>query len=180
MPLDSGFTAVVDMTNVKDSSGINPVHQEAGDYRGVIKDVSNGKAKNTDNVTITYLVADADRPSATYPYICTITEKSLWKLRNILVAAGVTLPKKKFKLTGAILQKIVGAEIGMSLDDNEYEGKMRSSITGVFPAADLPEDEEIEETPVKKKAPTKKKATEEDDSDDDDDDDLDELDIDDL
>lgn len=185
MPLDSGFSAVVDMTNVKDSSGINPVHQDAGDYRGIIKDVSNGQATGgQQNKYVMYLVADAERPSATYPYRCTLTEKSLWKLRNILVAAGVNIPKKKFKLTAAILEKIVGKEIGMSLEDDEYEGKLRSVIVGVFPADDLPDEEEA--PPAKKKpADTNKKAKPADDDDeteddDDEDEDLDELDIDDL
>jgi hypothetical protein len=181
MPLDAGYTTVVDMTNVKDSSGINPVHQEPGDYKGIIKDVSNGKATSGQmNEFIMFLVADADRPSATYPYRCTLTEKSLWKLRNILVAAGKNLPKKKFKLTAAVLNSIVGSEIGMSLEDNEYEGKVNSQIVGVFPASDLPDEEE--EPPAKKKANAKKKPKEEeeDDTDDDDDEDLDELDIDDL
>lgn len=174
------------MSNVKDSSGINPVHQEPGDYRGVIKDVSNGKATSGQmNEFILFLVADADRPSATYPYRCTLTEKSLWKLRNILVAAGKNIPKKKFKLTASVLNSIVGSEIGMSLEDNEYEGKVNSQIVGVFPASDLPDDEE--EPPAKKKANAKKKAKDDDEDepdnstdDDDDDEDLDELDIDDL
>lgn len=178
MPLDSSVNYIVDMTNVKDSSGVNPTHQPAGDYRGVIKDLQDGLSKNN-NKKLDVLIADVDRPSATYRYTCTFSEASLFKLRNLLVAAGMNAPKKKVKLTAAVLNKLIGREVGMSLDDDEYEGKMRSTIVGVFPADDLPEDEPVEKAQKAAKK-TQTKAAEEDDTEDDEDEDLDELDIDDL
>lgn len=177
MPVSSEFTHVADFTNVKDRSGVNPTHQPAGDYRGVIKDASEGKSKQNNTPMVTYIIADADRPSATYRYNCTLTDKSLWKLRNLLVAAGLAVGQKKIKLTAATLNKVIGREIGMSLDDHEYEGKMSSEITNVFPADDLPDDEP--EAPPAKKASTKKAAAVDED-DEDEDEDLDELDIDEL
>lgn len=199
MPLESNVNFVVDFTNVKESSGFNPIHQPAGDYRGVVKDVIAGKS-GQGNETVTFAIGDADRPSAVYRYVCTFTEKSLWKLRNLLVACGKNAPKKKLKLTAATLNALIGKEIGMSLDDNEYEGKMSSQIMGVFPASDLPEDdgdtatdedvedddaEEADEEQAPKKtkakpAATKKKAAPAPAAEDEDDEDLDELDIDDL
>lgn len=184
MPLDSTVSYIVDMTNVKESSGVNPKHQEPGDYLGKVKDLVDGKSKN-DNRKLDVLIQSVDMPSATYRYTCTFSEASLWKLRQLLVAAGLAAPKKKFKLTAATLNKLIGKEIGMSLDDDEYEGKMRSTIVQVFPADDLPEEEE---EPAPKKTTSKKKAAEPDDdedvsdesSTDDEDEDLDELDIDDL
>lgn len=178
MPLNSGDSFVIDFTGVKDRSGFNPVHQPAGDYKGLIKDVNKDTAKSSGNEVIVYTIADADRPSATYRYTCTLTDKSLWKLRNLLVAAGMTVPPKKVKLTGTTLSKIVGKEIGISLDDHEYEGKMSSEITNVFPADDLPEDEPA---PAPKAAAKKGKAAPAaEEADEDEDEDLDELDIDDL
>lgn len=147
MPLDSSWSQVTDFTNVKDSSGFNPTHQPAGDYRGVVKDVTAGKS-NQGNDTVTFAIADANRPSAVYRYVCTFTDKSLWKLRNLVIAAGMSVPKKRIKLTAATLNKLIGKEIGMSLDDNEYEGKMSSQIMGVFPASDLPDDDGDTSTPV--------------------------------
>lgn len=173
---------IVDFTNVRESSGFNPKHQPAGDYEGTIKTVEYGESNANKTPMLTYAIASVDTPSAVYRYNCTLTEKSLWKLRNLLVAAGVNVPKKKLNIS-AVAEKILGKNIGMSLDDDEYEGKMRSQIVGVFPASDLPD----EETPK-----AKKKAQDEDDaedvedttpaesSDDDEEEDLDELDIDDL
>lgn len=178
MPLKTDVAYIVDMTNVKDSSGINPKHQPAGDYRGVIKDLVDGVSKN-DNKKLDVIIADADMPSATYRYTCTFTEASLFKLRNLLVAAGMSAPKKKIKLTAAVLNKLIGREVGMSLDDDEYEGKMRSTITGVFPADDLPEDEPAPRA-TKKTSTKKAEPAPADDEDDDEEEDLDELDIDDL
>lgn len=179
---------VVDFTNVKDSSGYNPTHQQAGDYHGKIIKCEVGKSSANQTPMVTYAVQDVDRPSAVYRYNCTITEKSLWKWRNILVAAGVAVPKKKVKIDP---DKIVGKDIGISLDDDEYEGKMRSQIVSVFSADDLSNDsgdtdldgDEEDAPPAKpakkasaKAAPAKAAKVEEEDEEED----LDELDIDDL
>lgn len=177
MPLDANVNYIVDMTNVKDSSGVNPVHQPAGDYRGIIKDLVAGESK-AGNKKLDVHIGDADRPSATYRYTCTFTEASLFKLRNLLIAAGMSAPKKKVKLTAAVLNKLIGREVGMSLDDDEYEGKMRSTIVGVFPADDLPDDEPAPAS--SKKANTKKADPAPADDEDEEEEDLDELDIDDL
>ncbi len=177
MPIESGKSVVLDFTNVREQSGYNPKHQEPGDYRAIVKDAEWGESK-AGNQQVIYAIADADQPSAVYRYNCVFTENSLWKLRNLFVAAGVNIPKKKIKLTSETLNKVIGKEVGMSLDDDEYEGKVRSKIVGVFPASDLAEDEP-EEKPAKK--PAKKAKPEPETSDDDDaEEDLDELDIDDL
>lgn len=180
---------IVDFTNVKESSGFNPKHQPAGDYKGIIKGVEYGESQANKTPMLTYQIADADTPSAVYRYNCTLTEKSLWKLRNLLVATGVNVPKKKINVA-SVAEKIVGKEIGMSLDDDEYEGKMRSQIVGVFPASDLPDEEEAPK-PKKGKAKPKPEEADDDDEtdtvdspdssdDDDEEEDLDELDIDEL
>lgn len=174
-------TIILDFTNVKDRGGVNPKHQPPGDYRGKVISAEI-TSSNNNNKMVVFVVQSVDMPSATYAYRC-IVEKAeqLWKIRNMFVAAGMNVPKKKIKVDPA---KIVGKEIGMSLDDHEYEGKMSSEITDVFPASDLPEDE-VDEPPVKKAAAkstksSSKAAEPEDDDDEDEDEELDELDIDDL
>ncbi len=181
---------VVDFTNVKEQSGFNPKHQPEGDYRGLVKGVEYEESKQNKTPMLTYAIADADMPSAVYRYNATLTEKSLWKLRNLLVAAGVNVPKKKLNVA-SVAEKILGKEIGMSLADDEYEGKVRSQIVGVFPASDLPDEEEAPAAKKKAKKPAAPAPADDDDdtdtvespaddTDDDDEEDLDELDIDDL
>jgi hypothetical protein len=110
-------------------------------------------------------------------------------LRNLLQAAGVTVPKKKLKIDPA---RVMGKIVGIELTDDEYEGRMKSIITNVFDPDEIDDadtsaededyedddEEEEEEKLKKKKAPAKKKKPV--DEDEVDDEDLDELDLDEV
>lgn len=196
-----GTAIVMDFTDVKEQSGFNPVRQDPGDYRGKIKGLTRGKAKETNNPTLTFAVQDTKRPSAVYRYQVVLIPSSMWKMRNLIVACGLVNPTgKKLKFDP---DKLVGREIGMSLDDDEYNGNVRSQIINVFPATELEEteisaeddvdddDEDVEDEPApkqtrngkaatKKAAPKKADPVEAEDDEDEDDEDLDELNIDDL
>lgn len=138
---------VVDFTNTSDGSGYSQTRVRPGDYAGKVKSVEYGESKDNKTPMLTYALALANRPSATYRYNCPLTEKSLWKLRNLLVACGVNVPKKKLNVAG-VAEKIIGKDIGMSLDDDEYNGKLRSQVTGVFSADELPQDADDDEETV--------------------------------
>lgn len=128
---------VLDFTNVKDSSGINPKHRPAGDYRVKITKVTEGDSSKG-NPQWVFVMTPADMQSAAYPYYCGLTAEQMWKIRNLLIAAGIDVPKKKVNVDP---NKLVGREIGVTLDDDEYEGKLKSVITAVFPAEDLDDDD---------------------------------------
>lgn len=148
----------LDFTNVKDGGQFNPVHKQPGDYLMEVYAVTEGQSKN-DNLTWTFHCRLTDQPRATYPYRCALTENSLWKVRNLFVACGIAVPKKKINVDP---NKLVGKKFGAALEDDEYEGNIRSAIAAVFPADDVQppkktkraqeeddeivdEDEEIEE-----------------------------------
>lgn len=124
---------ILDFTNVKDQSGVNPKHMPAGDYRVKVAKVTAGDSKKGTPQWM-FLMVPTNMQSASYPYYCQLTPEALWKIRNLLIAAGIDVPKKKVNVDP---NKIVGREIGVTLDDDEYEGKMKSVITAVFPASDL-------------------------------------------
>lgn len=131
----------VDFTNVKDGGTFNTKRIEAGDYLAKIAKVEDAPVKNGENkgrAQYLFTLKLVDLPSSTFPYYCQLTENQLWKLRNILVAAGKSVPKRKQKIDPNI---IVGKAIGVSIEDDEYEGKERSTVAGVFPAADLPDSD---------------------------------------
>jgi hypothetical protein len=161
-----GATArTVDLTNVKDQSGINKNRIPAGDYAAIIKRVEDAEAKDK-TPQYFFFIQIKDRPSSVLPYYCKLQENQLWKLRNIFIAAGKTVPKKKMKVDP---NTIVGKLIGVTVDDTEYDGKEQSEITGVFPASELDssvnvasdsEDEDDDE-------PTITSAADDDDDDDD-------------
>jgi hypothetical protein len=145
-----------DFTNVKESSGFNPKQMPEGDYTATIVKADLGKS-NAGNKQVILGFQLNDSRTAVYPYYCGLDANVLWKLRTVLIAAGIPVPKKKVSID---TDKLIGKEVGISLEDDEYEGKMKSVIMGVFPADDvdsegLPtdddsdvEDDEIEEDEV--------------------------------
>lgn len=181
----------LDFTNVRESSGINPVRMEAGDYLATVKGINERESKSSGNPMWEFVIGLNDRPSAVYAYYCVLSAEQLWKVRNLLIAAGINVPKKKVKVDPT---RVVGKTIAITLEDDEYEGKEKSTIAAVFSASELapqPEpvddvedddeievevEEEVEEKPKRK--PRAKKAPEPEPVDEDEDIDLDDLDLD--
>lgn len=168
----------VDFTNVKEGGNFSKKHMPVGDYLARITKVEDAKPKDKDDHSDMWLftVQLEKTKSATYPYYCKLVENQLWKIRNLCVAAGINVPKKRINVDP---NKLVGKLIGVSLDDAEYEGKVQSEIGAVLSPSDIegssnvnidaddddedlvePDDEdeadEEEEAPAPKKA--KKKA----------------------
>lgn len=153
----------MDFTNVKDGGNFNKKRQPAGDYRAKIIKVEDTTKKDDEKVKMWLFHITVK--SGTYPYYCTYTaENQLWKIRNLFIAAGINVPKKKMAIDP---NKVVGREIGVTLEDDEYDGKAQSSIASTFPTseleADAPDDaddeaEEVEEPKAKKKKAKGKKA----------------------
>ena len=184
----------LDFSDVKDGSIFSTTHLEEGDYLAKIIQVEDRPAKDDEEMWV-FAIQLQDRKSAVYPFYCKLVENQLWKLRNLLIAAGKSVPKKRVAVDP---NSIVGKTIGVTLEDDEYEGRLKSSIAAVFPASELAddadpdedtaeeleldedEDEDEEEAPKKKKAkaaaPAKKSKKAKKKADDDDD----ELDLDDL
>lgn len=161
---------VLDFTNVKESSGINPKHRPAGDYRMKISKVTEqGTKKDPSVMQWVFVFTPTDMQSAAYPYYCQLEQNTLWKVRNLLIACGITVPKKKLNVDP---NKLVGKEVGVTLDDDEYEGKLKSVITAVFPASDLDDSD----TPADDAGDDDAEAEAEDVSEDD----MEELDVEDL
>lgn len=167
----------LDFTNVKESSGINPKHKEEGEYLAKITEVRDDPAKDGEAMW-TWIIKPSDDASAAYPYYVKLVDNQLWKLRNLFIAAGIPLPKKAVKIDP---NRVVGHVIGIVLEDDEYEGKMKSVISACLPKEELSdyagpeadddeEDDEEEEAPVSRRtaARRKAKAVEEEEEDEDD------------
>lgn len=128
----------VDFTNVKESSGINPKRMPAGDYKSTITSVER-KTSKSDNEMLEFVFQLDDHRSATYPYYVVLNEKNLWKLRNILLAVGAKVPKGAANID---VSRLVGKGVGVSLEDDEYEGREKSVVDAVF------DPSEIDDQPV--------------------------------
>lgn len=162
----------IDFTNVKDQGDFNPKHKPAGDYRMKIVKVEDSTSKAGNEQWVFTLVTATDQRS-TYPYYVPQDADKAWKIRNLLVAAGFTVPKKRVSVDP---NKLVGKEIGASLDDDEYNDRMKSIITQVFPADDLSEDA----PEISARSSTKKRTKKAVDDEFPDDEDVDEIDLEEL
>lgn len=128
----------IDFTNVKESSGVSKPRMPEGDYKAKIISVTDKPAK--DGVDMwEFHIQLVDRASAVYPYFTKLQENQLWKLRNLLIAAGKQVPKKRINVDP---NNLVGSVIGITLIDAEYEGREQSEIDGVLPVDELGETEE--------------------------------------
>jgi len=113
-----------------------------------------------------------------------LTDKAMWKVRNLLEACGVKVPDKSFNFDFA---KLVGKSLAITIEDEEYDNKTRSRITDTFTEAEFSSnvmDEDEEELDVDEDEEDEEEEDEdeeeEDDEEDEEDDDLDEVDLDDV
>lgn len=167
----------MDFTNVKEGSNFRPRHKPEGDYPATVVDVIDGVSGAGNEQWIFTIKLDGDERS-TYGVYAGVDEKNAWKIRKMFIAAGMTVPKK---LVMVDPNKLVGKRIGVSLEDDEYEGRMRSKVQDYLPIDDLQpnadevddeDDEDLYETaPPKKRAAKKAAPVVEDDDEDEDDDD---------
>lgn len=134
----------VDFSDVKERSGFNPKHQEAGDYLLKITKAEIGKSKGGDpQITISF--QDVNLRSAVYPYYCPLSTNMLWKIRNVFIAAGQKVPKGKGRID---LDKILNKEVGATLGDDEYNNTLKSVIENLFHKDELePVDAEEDDAP---------------------------------
>lgn len=141
----SATVRTVDMSGVKDGGNFNRSRIPAGDYLAKVVKVEDAKAKD-ETAQYLFTVQIQKRPSSKLPYYCKLQENQLWKLRNLLIAAGKTVPKSKVKVDP---NQVVGKLIGVTIEDDDYDGKEQSSISGVFPAAELADsgddDDQVED-----------------------------------
>lgn len=181
MPVGKSFK--IDFTNVSEGSQFNSLLLEPGQYAARITDVNEATSK-AGNKQVVFTIK-VDGHSGTYPYYCAVEvgdgdRDQFWKIRGMFQHTGTEVPKA---IRSVNPDKLIGRKIGVELADDEYNGKVKSSIVNVFPVADVGKDteleqdddydeDEVEEAPVRKKrAPAKRApAPVEDDEDEDEDD----------
>lgn len=132
----------VDTTEVKDSSGFNPIRLAEGNYRAKISDVADHKSKAGAEMWVYTISVPGTR--AVYAYYVQLEGKTVWKLDRLFASAGKPLPRKRNTVDP---NSIVGREIGIELEDSEYNGKEQSQITAVFAASQVSNQPEVT-TPV--------------------------------
>jgi hypothetical protein len=127
---------------VKDGGKFTKTRQVEGDYKGRITLVEDAKSKRDDAPMWLFTI---EVRGETYPHYCKLVENQLWKVRAIFAAAGTVIPKKRMKVDP---NKLVGKWIGVTLGDEEYEGRLQSTVKGVLPISEIQnaDDEEIDDS----------------------------------
>ena len=148
-----------------------------GDYKVTIKKAEKGENQNSGNaqLIITYEVISDEQKGKTVKDYMAVTEKALWRIGNLLDAVGMKWSQKTINIP---LDKLEGKELGVTLVDDEYAGKIKSKI------ADFLDEETIDgilsdEEPDDEEDEDLDDEDEDDEDEDEDDDDLDEVDVDD-
>jgi hypothetical protein len=125
---------VIDFSNVKDQGAFNPRRMPEGVYAARVTAFAESVAKSSGNDMWTYTVQLTDFPSAVYPYRCTLNAEALWKIRNIFIACGIDVPKKRMNVDP---ERVVGKDIAVELEDDEYEGRPKSNVFQVYSLKDM-------------------------------------------
>lgn len=162
-------TVVADFSKVTEGGG--RIHVKPGDYKVKIAKAEFGESQaGNPMITLTYQLLDGPKKGKTIKDRFALTEKAMWKLYNMLVALGKKVPKKKVNLKPA---EWVGEELVVTLEDDEYDGKMYSSVADYINVEDYDPDTADDED-------EDEDEDEEEDEEEDEDEDLDELDVDEL
>lgn len=118
----------LDFSNVREGSSFSPRRLPEGSYLADIAKVEQKESK-AGNPMLVYTIIPVEHPTAVYPYYILLDEKQLWKFRALLLAAGKDVPKRKVTVDP---ESIVGRQIMVDLEDDEWEGREKSVIAGVF------------------------------------------------
>lgn len=161
----TGKAVVVDFTKAVGGGG-NKRYPE-GDYRLKFirwELISKKDDPDSKGVKVTLQFQDGKFKGQTIIDRLWLQDNTLWRIRLFLEAMGVEVPNKKANVN---FEKYVGNELGGTLVDNEYNGRVSSQV-GDYIDVDTMEGTDVEE-----------EGDDEDEAEDDEDEDLEEFDADD-
>ena len=171
----------IDFSKTEERSGWNTRQIPAGIYKAKIASVKETEAQDG-TAMLVYGFQPTNKRFRTrmFPFYCKLQQNQLWKLRDLLVAAGEKIPKKALNIDP---NKVVGREIAIEVEDDVWEGKVRPQVQAVYDTELVDEDEDQFEDSEDQTEDTAEEFEDdedwEDDLDEDEDDDLDEDDLDD-
>lgn len=114
-----------------------------GDYPFTIKQVKLGTSNAGNKMfTVTFVGKTGKVKGKQVRDYFTFTVEALFKLVQLLEAIGEDIPNDTSRLNGADL---VGKDVGITLGDEEYEGKMRSKPQNYIAIEDIAEDGDDDE-----------------------------------
>lgn len=138
-------------------SSYNTRHMPAGIYEAKIVEVIQKEAQDgTPMLVYAITPTHPQYRGRRFPFYCKLSDTQLWKLRDLLVAAGEDIPRRAVRVQP---EKVVNRLLCIEVGDDTYNGNVRSTIESVYPWDVLRPEEKFSE---------KDSLDNEDDSDDDD------------
>lgn len=118
-------------------------HYPEGDYAVKITRAEVGKSpeKGTPQVSVTFQFTAGKLKGKDITDQFYLSEKALWRFRNLLEAAGIKVPSKAVKVKMSMLK---GKTLAITLEDEEYDEKMQSRVTDTFALSELDADDDTE------------------------------------
>lgn len=125
----------VDLTNVKEGGNFRPKHKPEGDYKAKIVKADDHQPKDKSKAIgwVLTIQVEGDARSS-YPYYLSPEANQAWKIRQVMVAAGFPAKSARIKFDP---NKLVNRYVGVSLEDDEYEGRPKSTIGEMFPVSEV-------------------------------------------
>lgn len=122
----------LDFSTVEDKPVWNTRKIPEGMYKAKIASVAQTEAQDgTAMLVYGFKLVDSQYASRLFPYYCKLQQNQLWKLRDLLIAGGLSVPKKAQQIDP---QKIVGSTVAVDICDDSYNGTVRSTVANVYPA----------------------------------------------
>lgn len=151
----------VDFSGVESGGGRTRIPE--GDYKVTVDTVKQAESKAGNAMLVwDFKISEGKFAGKKLRDRTTLTPESLWKLKQVLEAMGISVPSKQVALK---LSNYIGKDLGVTVVDDEYEGRISSKVADyvsvdVIDGSDIEEeeeDEDEEEEPAPKKAKKGKK-----------------------
>jgi len=126
---------VVDLTDVSEGGSFKPRRKPEGDYRAKFVKADDHTSKKEGSLPgwVMTVQIEGDNRS-TYPVYLNPDKKQVWKIYQACMAAGLNVKNARLKFDP---NRLVGKEIGVYLEDDEYEGREKSVIGEMFPVSEV-------------------------------------------
>lgn len=131
----------IDFSKTEERSGWNTRQIPAGIYKATIESVKTTEAQDGTGMLVYGLRPTHSKfRTRLFPFYCKLQQNQLWKLRDLLVAAGEKIPKKALNIDP---DKVKGREIAIEVEDDTWEGKVRSQVQAVYQAVMAEDDDNL-------------------------------------
>lgn len=134
----------LDFSKTEERSGWNTKHMPEGLHKMKIDSVQETEAQDGTAMLVYALVPEASAFKARrFPFYCKLQQNQLWKLRDLIVASGGSVPKRAVQIDPG---SIVGKSVAVEIEDDNYQGNLRSQVNGTY-GLDILDDEDGDSAP---------------------------------